>query len=331
MKPWMKRAAKWVGYPLFFVFVFLLFAYWTFPWDRVRDYIVQEVETPMRGGRRVASGFELEIVDLSPSWGTGVDLTGVRLVKLPTEPDERPVDVTFESVHARVGLLSALMGDLDLDFEAVVAGGDVSGHFEQSGEDVAFDVDIENVNLRRISILRAYLPLPTQAKLNGHVDLAMGEQANATNGSIDLRLEGLKIGDGQAKLAIEGMGDGITVDEIDAGNVAIEGTVENGVLNLRRFQGRGADLELGGAGELRVMRPFELSRADVLVRLKFTDAYKEKSDRTRALFSLLDLQPRLRSFKTSDGALQIRIAGTLAGRITTRGAGGEPAPGGGGN
>lgn len=330
MKPWMKRVAKWVGYPLFFLVTFVLFAYWTFPWDRVRDYLVQEVENPMRGGRRVPSGYELEIVDLSPDWVTGVDLTGVRLVKLPTEPDERPVDVTFETVHARVGLLAAIVGDLDVDFEAVVAGGDIEGHFEQSGESLAFDVDLQNVNLRRISILRSYLPLPMQAKLSGHVDLALGEQPSEAAGSIDLRLEGLKIGDGQAKLAIEGLGDGVTVDEIDAGDVTIEAVVENGVLNLRRFQGRGADLELGGSGELRLMRPFELSRADVLLRARFTDAYKEKSDRTRALFSLVDLQPRLRSFKTSDGALQLRIAGTLAGRVTTRGAGGEPAPGGGG-
>lgn len=328
MKPWMKRVAKWVGYPVFFVFTFVLFAYWTFPWDRVRDYLVQEVETPMQSGRRVASGYQLEIVDLSPSWITGVELTGVRLVKLPTEPDERPVDVTFERVHARVGLLAALVGDLDVDFEAAVAGGDIEGHFEQSGESMAFDVDVENVNLRRISILRSYLPLPTQAKLSGHVDLALGEQPSEASGSLDLRLEGLKIGDGQAKLAIEGMGDGITVDEIDAGDVTIEAGVENGVVQLRRLQGRGSDLELGGSGELRLMRPFELSRADMLIRMRFTDAYKEKSDRTRALFSLLDLQPRLRTFKTTDGALQLRIAGTLAGRVTTRGAGGEPAPGG---
>lgn len=328
MKPWMKRVAKWVGYPVFFVVTFVLFAYWTFPWDRVRDYLVQEVETPMESGRRVASGYQLEIVDLSPSWITGVELTGVRLVKLPTEPDERPVDVTFEHVHARVGLLAALVGDLDVDFEAAVAGGDVEGHFEQSGESLAFDVDVENVNLRRISILRSYLPLPTQAKLSGHVELALGEQPSDASGSLDLRLEGLKIGDGQAKLAIEGMGDGITVDEIDAGDVTIEAGVENGVVQLRRLQGRGSDLELAGSGELRLMRPFELSRADMLIRMRFTDAYKEKSDRTRALFSLLDLQPRLRTFKTTDGALQLRIAGTLAGRVTTRGAGGEPAPGG---
>lgn len=327
MKPWMKRMAKWVGYPLFFLFVFLLFAYWTFPWDRVRDYVVQEVEQPMRSGRRVPSGFELEIVDLSPSWVTGVELTGVRLVKLPTEADERPVDVTFERLHARVGLLAALAGDLEVDFEAVVAGGDVSGHFEQSGEDLAFDVALESVNLRRISLLRAYLPLPMQGKLGGSVALALGERPNTATGAIDLRIEGVKVGDGQAKLAVEGLGDGVTVDEIDAGDLRLEAAIEDGVLNVRRLQGRGTDLEVDGSGEFRLMRPFELSRADVLLRLNFSDAYKEKSDRTRALFSLLELQPRLRSFKTSDGALQLRVAGTLAGRVTTRGAGSEPAPG----
>ena len=75
----MKKLGKWVGYPLFFVFCLLLFAYWTFPYDRVRDFIIQEVENPRGpGDRRRPSGYQLEIVDLSPSWVTGVELTGVR-------------------------------------------------------------------------------------------------------------------------------------------------------------------------------------------------------------------------------------------------------------
>src|SRR5262245_43979209 len=38
------------GYTVLFPLAFLLFAYWVFPYDRLRDYIVQEVERPIGPG-----------------------------------------------------------------------------------------------------------------------------------------------------------------------------------------------------------------------------------------------------------------------------------------
>ena len=121
------------------------------------------------------------------------------------------------------------------------------------------------------------------------------------------------------------MRDGVTVEQIDAGNVALVAEVEEGVLSIERLQGRGPDLELDGAGDVRLVQPMERSRVNVLVRLAFSDEFKERSDRTRALFSLLDLQPRARATKTDDGAIQLRLAGSF-GNLNARPAGREPAP-----
>ena len=308
------------------VFCLLLFAYWTFPYDRVRDFIIQEVENPRGpGDRRRPSGYQLEIVDLSPSWVTGVELTGVRLVKLPEEPEERPVDVTFEEVNARVGLLALLTGRTDLSFDLRVAGGTIAGELQQSEDETHVAAQIENVNLRRLGILRGYFSLPLQGMVSGDIDLTVASEAENTNGSVDLRIAGLKVGDGNAKLKIGDMRDGVTVEQIDAGNVALVAEVEEGVLSIERLQGRGPDLELDGAGDVRLVQPMERSRVNVLVRLAFSDEFKERSDRTRALFSLLDLQPRARAAKTDDGAIQLRLAGSF-GNLNARPAGREPAP-----
>lgn len=328
MKLWLRRIGKWVGYPAFFLFSFLLFAYWTFPWDRVRDFIVQEVENPRGpGGRREPSGFQLEIVDLSPSWGTGVNLTGVRLVRMPLTPDERPVDVTFEELNLRVGVLAALFGSIDLSFDAIVAGGDVRGRYERSDDAMSIEAKLENINLRRLSILRAYLPLPLEGRLSGDVDLDLPADPSGAEGRLSLSLEGLKVGDGQAKLSFEGMGDGLTVEQIDAGDLRLVAAVQNGVLEIERMSARGPDMELGGAGQLRLLPRLGSSRLDLLLRLAFTEDYKTRSPRTSGLFMLLDNNPLVRAAKAPDGAYQIRLGGPLDGRMQTRGAGGEPAPG----
>lgn len=328
MKLWLRRIGKWVGYPAFFLFTFLLFAYWTFPWDRVRDFIVQEVENPRGpGDRREPSGYQLEIVDLSPSWGTGVTLTGVRLVRMPTAPDERPVDVTFEEVNLRAGVLAALVGSLDLTFDAVVAGGEVRGSYGRSGNDMSIEAELENVNLRRVSILRTYVPLPMQGRLSGELELDLPEDPTNAQGRLGLELAGLKVGDGQAKLAFEGMGDGLTVEQIDAGDLQIAASVESGVLEIDRLTARGPDMQLSGAGQLRLLPRLGSSRLDLLLRLAFTEDYKTRSPRTTGLFMMLDNNVLVRAAKTDDGAYQIRLGGPLDGRIQPRAAGREPAPG----
>jgi len=319
----LRRLGKWVGYPFFFLFCLFLFAYWTFPYDRVKAYIIQEVERPMGpGDRRQPSGFELEIVDLSPSWFTGVDLTGVRVVKLPEEPDDRPVDVTFESIHARVGLFALLTGTTSVDYEMRVAGGTIEGHFEQSEAETILKADIAGVRLRRVGLIRGYAGLPVQGTLDGEIDVTVGQEAAQTSGSIELEVDGLKIGDGNAKLALEGMpGDGVTVDQLNAGDLDVRAEITDGNAVIQRLQGRGEDLELDGEGSLRLMQPLLRSRIDILVRAKIMDSYRERSDRTQALFALLEMNPRMRAARTEDGALQYRIQGQFGGRIQTQAAG----------
>ena len=74
MGPRARKALRFMGYSTFFWTFFWLFAYLSFPYERVRDRIVQEVEFPKdaRGNRR-PSGYQLEIMELSPSWFTGVE------------------------------------------------------------------------------------------------------------------------------------------------------------------------------------------------------------------------------------------------------------------
>ncbi len=322
-----RAAGKWVGYPLFFLFCFFLFAYWTFPYQRVKEFLVQEVEYPRGpGGIRQASGYKLEIIALSPSWLTGIEATGVSLGTVPEDPTELPAEVTIESLTARIGFFSLLMGTTAVDFEASLAGGTIEGELEMDETTTAVEAVLANVHLRRVGLLRGMLGIPIQGVVSGEVDVMLAEDPEQTNGNIDLRLDDVAIGDGNAKLAIDGVGE-ITVERLAAGDIHLVGGIEEGVMEITTFQGRGEDVDLDGSGTVRFRRPMAASQVDILLRADIKDSYRDRNERTQAVFSLMDLNPQLRSAKTPDGAIQYRISGTFGGRIRGVPSGRSPPPG----
>jgi type II secretion system protein N len=322
-----KRLLRAAAYSSFFTFCFLGFAYLTFPYDRLKDFIIQEVERPMGPGDvRVPSGTELEIVDLSPSFLTGVDLEGVRLTKVADEPDGEPMTILIDEASARISLRSLLVGDLGVSYDVVVGGGTIEGDYETDDETQHVEAEIEDVNLLSLGFVRSAVGLPVRGKLGGTIDVTLGAEPAQSTGSVKLAITGLQIGDGRAKLAIGGMRDGITIERIDAGDLNVELVIEEGVARVEELTANGPDIELAAGGTIRLAQPVDMSRLDLLLRFKFQDGYRERNDRTRALFSLVDLTPQLRSAKTNDGALQYRINGSLGGRIGTTPAGRAPAP-----
>jgi len=322
-KPHARQVAIVLGSLAFFATWFVLFCYWTFPYERLGEFLVLQVESPVGpDGRRHPSGRSLEIIDVDPSWLTGIELTGVHLTLPATEPDGAPIDVVADEATVRVKLLSLLLGDLAGSLSVDVGGGhidaDVSidGGLGAMGDPAAFeaaakDIELafEEVDMRPLGVVRSLAGVPLEGVLDGTVDLSLGEDLAQTTGAVDLTVRGMRVGNGTAKLAIPGMGDGITLDTIDVGDLTIRMDVADGVAQVRTFESNGADAKLEGSGDIRIARELDRSRVNLLVKVKFEDAYRQRSPRTRALFSLLEVQPQLRAASTPDGAVQFRISG----------------------
>jgi len=285
----------------------------------VRDYIVQEVEYPVGpGGDRRDSGLRLEIDELSPSFLTGVDLEGVRFTKLATTaPDgtieEKPIVIQIDEVSARISLLSLLAGTTAVSFGATIGEGNIEGEFAQSEEETHIEAELEAVDLRRLGVLSALIGLPVSGVLGGTIDLTIGKESSATKGSIDIAIANVVVGDGRAKLKIEGLGtEGMSVGRIEVGNVVAQATVENGVAKFTKLGTEGGrDVTVIGSGKIHLVLPLRMSRLDLLLNVKFVDAFKTRDDRTRGLFAMVDVVPRLRAARTPDGALQWEIKGSF--------------------
>lgn len=302
-----RNLRRYLGYPLYFLTCFVLFAYCTFPYDRVRETIEAQVAV-------ASPGTELEIVDLSPSWGTGVVLTGVR-VRLPPEPgEERPSELALDEVSARVSLLAYMGGTTEISYSATLAGGGtIEGVYAETEEQNRLQATLTEVNLGRIGPIRHYVGLPLGGVATGEIDVTIADDIADTAGDVTLTVSDLTVGDGTAQLQIPRFG-GLTIERIVAGDLNLRGQLERGTLRIQQLEARGEDAELRGAGTLNLLRPLRMSRMDLLVRVLLTPAYFDKSDVSRRLQSAIDApfaQAQIRPYRAADGAFQVRLRGSF--------------------
>ena len=315
---------RYVGYPFFFLFAFLTSAYLSFPYDRVREVIERQVAVAMPGS-------ELEIVSLEPSWVSGVELTGVSL-RIPSETEgERPMSVTLPRVWARVGMLSYLFGTTSVSYEIEIDGGGIiEGSFDDESEDEHtrshLIAHLENVDLRRIGPLRTATRLLVTGIVSGDIDVTLDQDSEATVGEISLDIADASLGDGRAGLAIPGMPGAITVERLALGTITLRAEVDHGTTRITQLVANGEDAELRGSGTIRLVSPIRNCALDVLLRINILPTYRERNDRTRGIFGLADLSPEVRPFRAADGAFQIRLQGTLGGRVTAVAAGSATMP-----
>jgi type II secretion system protein N len=310
-------------YPAFYVGSLLLFVYATFPHDQLRDRLVREFNASERG----SSGSRLELDDLSWHWFTGLEAEGVRWIRPPDAAsgeggeggldakNEKPRVLELDAAYASVSVLRWLFGTLSLSFGAEGLGGEIDGSFVDTGELREIEVELEELDVGQTP-LAGMIGLPLTGILNGTAELVLpeGQLANA-NGKVELRMEGLVIGDGKAKIK-----NAIAIPAVNAGELELEAEAEEGKLEIRRFTLRGPDIEVTLDGRIRLRDPFDSSLAELSLSFKFSDAYRNKSDVTRGLLGApsstvpgaFDLDPQNRAAKSPDGSYGWRVTGALS-------------------
>lgn len=303
---------KWSGYPLFFFACFVFFAYKTFPYERLADRLVQEA---------AARGYEVEIIDLTNSGLTGLSFENLRVV-VPSEAEGSPPgEVIFDELTVSTSLFSLITDTKSYSFDAELAGGEAEGDILLGEESLEVEVELEDLELGALSILRKFTKVPLAGVLNGEIVLAMPAEIAESTGNVEITIEGLNVGDGKSQLDIPGWG-GLTLDRADVGNFELVATIEEGSANIERATSHGADLELDVLGRVRLRRPLKRSELNVMLRAKIQDAYKERSAKVASMLELASAG--LKAALTADGAIQYMIGGPIGGSLRPRGAGRLP-------
>jgi len=308
-----------------FMWLFALFFYWTFPYDRLRDYIIQRVENTGPTGLTRPSGIKLQIAELSPSWLTGVNLTGVQVTQTPNTPDKAPTVLAFDELSLRVSLLSLLLGKKSVSFSGEVGEGEVSGAYSFDDDSTQVELEFDELNLRP-TLLEGINGVPIYGQATGEIDITVDKDPTKSEGAIDLKLENSAFGNGKAEIKM--FGSGFAIERAKAGTLEIKADIGNGIATVRRFNAKGEDLEVACNGTVRLLQPLRLSSPDLLVRIKINEGYKKKYGWVAGLYALAQLRPQTKKMLTTDKAFQFRLRGSFGGALQTIAAGEAPPPSG---
>lgn len=296
------------GYTLFFIFCFMLSAYFTFPYERLRDIVIQRFssEPADPGGAKTT----VQIEKLSPHWLTGIALEGVTIEL--TEPGSDPTTFEVDEITLNVAPIALLLGTVKVSYGAAVGEGSLEGTYESDKDGKARHViaELDALDLAKMGV-GAFVGLPVGGKGTGTIDLDLTEEASASAGAIDLQIEELTLGDGKAKVKIPGMAGGLTVDTLNAGALDFKVTIKEGVAAIEKLEAKGSDIELDGSGSVRLAYPLSRSRADVTLGFKVLDAYKKRSDRNAMQVDMLTGNPLIKRATGSDGMARLQLSGVV--------------------
>lgn len=290
------------GYSSFFFMCFIVFSYWSFPYGRVREFLIRQVNSDL--------GYQLSIGEIAPHWITGLRVSGLKLTKPAADAKSLPVDLLVEEATVRASILPMLLGNLVLKFWLTDGTGEIEGSYEHGEETFAFDAEMLDLDLGALGI-GGWVGLPLRGQATGEVSVSITENLAESDANASLSIAQFALGDGKSKVRIPGMRDGFTVERIDAGALTLKLKTDNGIVTLEQLSAQGPDLRLKGTGSLRLVRPMLRSRGDFTVAVTFTDKYKQRNDRTKALFQLLDFQPELKRATSDDGTLSFQLTGPL--------------------
>jgi len=312
------RILKILAYPALYMACLMFFFYLTFPWNRLKDRLVAEIA--LRAQKPKSSIQRVEIDDLDSYWFTGVEASGVRIYLPP--PDDASGDKPVESVlkvdelNARLQILPLFIGRLRVKFWARAFNGDIKGTVPIGASSGPVEVQLDAVDLSYVDVIKDTLGIPIKGVATGKLELAAESgKFSKANGLLDLAVNGVTVGDGKSKIKNQ-----IALPEAKLGDLVITAEAKDGALKVTKFEANGADIELAGDGKINVREPANSSVADLYVRFKFTDAYRNKSDLTKTLLgapgssapSLFELaDPRIKRSKRTDGFYGWHIHGPL--------------------
>jgi type II secretion system protein N len=327
-------------YPVFYLVCLLLFVYWTFPWERVKDRLIAEFDrmqekgsgkrtTLVRGG---LGPMRLEIGELDGYWLSGVEVEHARLVIPPSSAPKttpaflggapgdgggaaaKPTVLDIARATVRVRLLPLLLGRVRIDFSAAALGGTVEGSLPYGEDAGAAELEIKGIDLGQVELLRQKLHgLPVKGVLGAVLALEPREgRFSKSTGKLALRVEEVVLGDGVTKLA------GVPLPAAHAGALVLEAAADGGELKIVELGAHGRDLEVSAEGRVKLQETWARSEADIYLKFRFTEAYRGRDENTRALLEsdgklppAIELDPTFRKARREDGFYGFYIYGPL--------------------
>lgn len=294
-----------LSYLAYFLVVFILTLYFSFPYERLKKVLEYNLGNSF--------GMKLKIDKLTPYFFHGIKVEGIRFTPYTTNSEETPPPpLIIDSVTIKISVLSLLIGKSALIINSDFLDGNVDLRVEIN-DNLTTTLKMERLNLKRFAPIKNFLPLPVKGEFSGRGKLVIVRR-DISKAEGNLNLNGIKItiGDGKTPIPIPGQKDGIILPTIEIKKLSLSIDIKKGVATIKKFSTQSDELELIGEGKIYLSKEPSNIRFDTYIRFKFKKGFEKKGDIAAGIIAALDFIPNMKRAKRSDGFYGFLINGTVA-------------------
>ncbi len=223
----------------------VLFGYLTFPWDVLRQRLEVEISEALRPSTPAAGSVEVVIAKVSPSWLGGVVLERVMISKSGSG-DDAPIAFLLPELRARLSLLSLLIGQKTVTFDAKIFGGTLDGELQNGKKLTSIKLTGKGLQLGEShdffalmgglsGVDLASLELGGQAGLKADLNYKPGDLAS---------LKGTLTADIDQSVIKGGKVGEYELPQVNLGKIELKMKADSGKLEIERFAISGADVDV---------------------------------------------------------------------------------------
>jgi type II secretion system protein N len=315
-----RKALRITGFVVLAAVVFVFALAWTFPYDRVKDRLIDEL----------SAKYDVTIGEMRSGFFPGtVVIEELQLTTRPSKPDEKPTTVFIDSVEVDIGLLALLRRRYDVEIVARVTGGELEADILITRSKIEASIHTDELPLENIPGVVAAVGLPMAGGLNADFDFEVPLvrkdkrseiKWSQAEGSLEITCTSCTVGDGKSKMKMRPRStrsrvkrraalfaaSGLTVPRLRLGEARVEVDIVQGIGKIKTFSAQSPDGRLAIAGEIRFAEPFKRSTMPGCMRFKLADQLKKKEPDFGNIEFLLPERAR-----EEDGTFAIPTKGTL--------------------
>jgi type II secretion system protein N len=311
--PRMRAVVKYFGLTVFAVVVFVFALQLTFPYDRVKDKLVESL----------SDKYEVTVMEVKRGILPGrVSFKAVSLSSRPTKPEETITKFFIKQLDIKPSLLSLIGGTISVDFDAQIGAGMLSGHVaigKFGRGDIAAEITGSALPGDALP-MRSALGLPMTGKIEFSVSIKLPMEKSKTGktaiswqkakGTFVLACpSGCTIGDGVTKLKplLKNtrnqvmVGEGIDFGKVHMDSLSAKATIKGGKLTLEKFDAKSKDGELKVDYMMTLEKDFSESMVAGCLRFKGSDDLLKREPKTYAAIQTTGAELR------GDGLFHIRL------------------------
>ncbi|MBI2342219.1 MAG: type II secretion system protein GspN [Deltaproteobacteria bacterium] len=290
----MNNIFKYIGYLCLFIFSFIFFLYWTFPFSVLKDRIITAAEQQL-GGQ-----YSVKIGDLSSSLITGVALKDVKITKREQDKTENVWGAA--KVKIRTSLTSILFGKTNVKFAVKNQKSEMSGSFKTAEEGFSLASSLSNFNIGDIGMFSSDDGVKLVSEIDGSLKLNINKrQMIQSSGSADFSLSNIKLKAGELKI---GEGINFTVPELifsKGSGSSLKVDLSKGAIHIIELKLADGDLKLDLSGDIFMSQVVKNYR----MNLKGTFSVTPKLEQAIPLLFMVEKQ------RQPDGTYPITITGRI--------------------